>query len=182
MITKRMLEECIMCSETMKEGNGSKHDAETAAECDRFLSFLQTPRDKHIIKLRFACHWSYELIAQRLALRDEGTVRKRINKLIDIYNSGGRLPACTTKDMLYGYYYSKKAYDHGEADELDLTVLSECDKFFECLHSSRHKQMCELRFVRHRSYQYIAMKLGYCDDGTVRRKINRIIKDYDKKI
>jgi hypothetical protein len=152
-------------------------------ECGRFLEALQIPRDIHICILRFKYRWSYALIADRLAFMDEGTVRKRLKKIIAMHNHGEQLPACTTKDILYSFYCSKKITENPNlfAENIDWLVLRESEKFFDSLQSSRHKQICELRFVRRRSYRYIAMKLGYCDDGTIRRQINRLIREYDNK-
>lgn len=152
-------------------------------ECGRFYNALQTPRDIHICILRFKYRWSYALIADTLAFTDEGTVRKRLKKIIAMYNRGEQLPARTTKDILYSFYCSKKITENPNlfAGNIDWLVLRESEKFFDSLQSSRHKQICELRFVRRRSYQHIAMRLGYCDGGTIRRQINRLIEDFDNK-
>ena len=179
MITQKILEDYLNCSEAMSNGRYDKYDQAVCEGYDEFYNYIQRPRDKQICKMRFVKKYSNEIIANKLGLRSESTVRSRIGYLIGAFNRGETLPACSTKDILYGYYYANRASKEGQSDFDDVVVINEADEFFRSLDNDRHLRMCELRFVSRRSYKYIAMKLGYCDEGTIRRKINRLIAEYD---
>ncbi len=86
-----------------------------------------------------------------------------------------------SKDILEDYYYCKKAVEAGRYDEYDKAVVEESERFLNSLESSRDRQICKLRFVQKYSHQCIAMQLGRCDEGTIRKRIHKLIKEFNSK-
>ena len=179
MITQKILEDYYECSKAVSAGRFDEYDKAVCDGYHQFYNYLQRSRDKQMCKLRYEMKYSCSMIAEKFRLRSEGAIRSRLSQLISAYNRGDKLPLCSTKDILYGYYYANRAQKEGCADIEDIQVIEQSNRFFRYLQSSRHKSMCEMRFISRRSYKYIAFKLGYCDEGTIRRKINRLIEDYD---
>ena len=86
-----------------------------------------------------------------------------------------------SKVILDDYYYCKKAVDAGRFDSYDKAVVEESERFFDSLVSSRDRQICELRFKKRYSHQCIASRLGRCDEGTIRKRITKLISDFNSK-
>ena len=179
MITQDMLREYHNSLKAVRNGSADEQDKTIVNECRSFFSWLKRPSDVQIFMMRFILFWSNGIIADKLHFRSEGAIRSRISRLISLYNKGSQLPPCSIKDMLYCYRYSSRACAEGTGNFIDTLVVEKCDRFFDRIKDTDYKDVFEMRFIKGYSYRYIAFKIGYYDEGTIRRNMDRIMSDYE---
>ena len=98
----------------------------------------------------------------------------------DTVQSGSKHPYSVHSVRIEGY----KPDRHTTALLSRLSVLertrSEIEAFVDNINDSEIRQIVQLRYIRgkkKRSWQYIAMKLGYCAEHTPKRKLKKFLND-----
>ena len=98
----------------------------------------------------------------------------------DTVQSGSKHPYSVHSVRIEGY----KPDRHTTALLSRLNVLertrSEIETFVDNINDSEIRQIVQLRYIRgrkKRSWQYIAMKLGYCAEHTPKRKLKKFLND-----
>ena len=98
----------------------------------------------------------------------------------DTVQSGSKHPYSVHSVRIEGY----KPDRHTTALLSRLSVLertrSEIEAFVDNINDSEIRQIVQLRYIRgkkKRSWQYIAMKLGYCAEHTPKRKLKKFLSD-----
>ena len=98
----------------------------------------------------------------------------------DTVQSGSKHPYSVHSVRIEGY----KPDRHTTALLSRLSVLersrSEIEAFVDNINDSELRQIVQLRYIRgkkKRSWQYIAMKLGYCAEHTPKRKLKKFLND-----
>ena len=94
--------------------------------------------------------------------------------------SGSKHPYSVHSVRIEGY----KPDRHTTALLSRLNVLehsrAEIEAFVDNINDSEIRQIVQLRYIRgrkKRSWQYIAMKLGYCAEHTPKRKLKKFLND-----
>ena len=98
----------------------------------------------------------------------------------DTVQSGSKHPYSVHSVRIEGY----KPDRHTTALLSRLNVLehsrAEIEAFVDNINDSEIRQIVQLRYIRgkkKRSWQYIAMKLGYCAEHTPKRKLKKFLSD-----
>ena len=98
----------------------------------------------------------------------------------DTVQSGSKHPYSVHSVRIEGY----KPDRHTTALLSRLNVLEhsreEIEAFVDNINDSEIRQIVQLRYIRgkkKRSWQYIAMKLGYCAEHTPKRKLKKFLND-----
>ena len=98
----------------------------------------------------------------------------------DTVQSGSKHPYSVHSVRIEGY----KPDRHTTALLSRLNVLehsrAEIEAFVDNINDSEIRQIVQLRYIRgrkKRSWQYIAMKLGYCSEHTPKRKLKKFLND-----
>jgi len=55
-------------------------------------------------------------------------------------------------------------------------LFNEINDFINSIEDSQLRRIFRYRFIDERSNQWIALKLGYLDEGTIQRKINKVLQ------
>ena len=98
----------------------------------------------------------------------------------DTVQSGSKHPYSVHSVRIEGY----KSDRHTTALLSRLNVLehsrAEIEAFVDNINDSEIRQIVQLRYIRgkkKRSWQYLAMKLGYCAEHTPKRKLKKFLND-----